>query len=595
MKKLLFLLLFIHSHIIVAQSISSLVISKNGNKIAYIKNDDSLFVKNIGNLQSSEKLVAVGVAANGNQKFLKWTDNAQYLVYELNTNLELYDFDSDKSQTILTKSKDSLRFFKSWRVVQTALTEEYVYFSAVRSTNDFLNLFKLHLKTFTLKQLSSEARDVGNMAVTPQKPYLAFATYLYTDETPTSQILLLDTQKDSIISRSSSYEKTMFGRLTWSVDARFLLSRVVNQSPKLFSLDSISNQLKEVVIDLPKNTVLLDFINQNTILLKENDNFLSYDLFTKQSNPLFTKPFATYRSICQNSDSLEVFFTSETGKQPLTLYKKKVFEPSKPLEEVEKFIKHNPLEKYNFEIFNYSSNNTKLNSYIYYPENFNPARKYSLLILPYGGYLNEYPKFGYFLYAELFKLLDKNYIIAFPNTRGFNPETLGKDYGKTQLEDTELFIKQLKQKHQFEPNKIFLMGHSHGATMVYYYLTHSKIFASGIAVNGAADWIKQAEKKSMTGLPDEMGGEPAQHKELYLQFSPIENIQYLQSPILIVAGKQDTQIPYDFNAVAFHTQAQASNKNTQLLLFKDEGHLIDKVKNRKRFWKKINKFLEKHN
>jgi dipeptidyl aminopeptidase/acylaminoacyl peptidase len=89
-----------------------------------------------------------------------------------------------------------------------------------------------------------------------------------------------------------------------------------------------------------------------------------------------------------------------------------------------------------------------------------------------------------------------------------------------------------------------------------------------------------------------MGGSPEEFPDKYRAYSPLENINNLKKPLLIIAGKKDTQIPYQINAVAFHEQATKNKKNTRLILFDDEGHLIQDPKNRKIFQKEVDDFLK---
>lgn len=197
----------------------------------------------------------------------------------------------------------------------------------------------------------------------------------------------------------------------------------------------------------------------------------------------------------------------------------------------------------------------------------------------------------YFLNEIVFNYLNKGYVIIFPNTRGYSSEVQKDEYGKVQLQDTHSLIDQIKREFNVDLSHLWVIGHSHGATMVYYYLTHSDLFRGGIAINGAADWIKQAALKSMTGLPNGMAGTPEELPDKYRAYSPLENINNLKKPMLIVAGKRDGQIPYEINAVAFHN---LEANNTRLILFDDEGHLIQSSQNKKVLQREIDSFLNNY-
>src|SRR5687768_11846254 len=65
---------------LLAQSISNIVLSNDGDKIAYLKNNDSLFFSDLSG-KLNEIFVDDGLKDNGNQRLLKWTRDSQFLIY----------------------------------------------------------------------------------------------------------------------------------------------------------------------------------------------------------------------------------------------------------------------------------------------------------------------------------------------------------------------------------------------------------------------------------------------------------------------------------------------------------------------------------
>ena len=349
------------------------------------------------------------------------------------------------------------------------------------------------------------------------------------------------------------------------------------------------------------NQYYLSFFNDECVYELEYEGRLKIysitNILTGEKNRVLSDENISYKTTIQKNRNISLaYFTKENRVEPLQL--SKITLKKKEVSKIEKaysFIKNNPLENYKYSYHNYENGDGKLSSsFVYYPKNYDSTslKKYPLIILPYGAYIDEYPNFSYFLYEKLFTYLEKNYIIAFINTRGYAIEKRKKNYGKLQLEDTELFIENAIKDFKIDSSKVVVMGHSHGAAMVYYYLTHSNMFAGGIAINGAADWIEQAKLKNMVGLPGEMGGTPEELPESYAKASPIENIHKLNSNLLIVTGELDTQIPANINGQSFFYKAKSQNKNVNFI---NEGHMIESIENRKEFWKSIDKFLKEIN
>ena len=221
------------------------------------------------------------------------------------------------------------------------------------------------------------------------------------------------------------------------------------------------------------------------------------------------------------------------------------------------------------------------------------VRPFPLVVVPYGGYANEFPKAGYFLTQGVQPLVSRGYAVVLPNTRGIasGAQTDGR-YGATQLEDTHALLDALAGAGVADTSRVAVVGHSHGATMAYYYVSHSRRFRAAVAINGAADWVVQAGLQTMVGLPGGMGGTPEEVPEAYRAASPLANARSVVAPVLAVAGRTDTQIPPS-NAEAMTAALQSLGGDATLRVFEDEGHLIERPDNQRAFWSAVFAFLDR--
>jgi len=288
-----------------------------------------------------------------------------------------------------------------------------------------------------------------------------------------------------------------------------------------------------------------------------------------------------------------VYYSLESGNYPKEIFAAGINYRNHSLEnpvlvvDANSWLKSNDLAK--SVIFTYaSSKGDALEAQLFLPANFNRTKpeKLPLVVIPYGGYINEFPKSGYFLTMGVEVLTSLGYAVAFPNTHGISSEDQTDEYGKLQLADTGLMLDELIKEGIINGQKIAVMGHSHGGAMAYYYLTHSKRFCAVIAINGAADWIMQAELERMTGLPGAMNGVPKDIPQKYKEYSPLLNIENVNAPLLAVSGEKDSQVVPQ-NARSIVEALKAAGKQAELLSFKDEGHLINSPENRKTFWDKV--------
>jgi len=87
-----FTILFI-IHSTYTQNISSIKSNIDGAKITYLKNSDSLFIKNIEEVSQSELFISAGLKANSSQRFLVWTKDSKSLIFEKEKNFKQSSLD----------------------------------------------------------------------------------------------------------------------------------------------------------------------------------------------------------------------------------------------------------------------------------------------------------------------------------------------------------------------------------------------------------------------------------------------------------------------------------------------------------------------
>lgn len=295
-----------------------------------------------------------------------------------------------------------------------------------------------------------------------------------------------------------------------------------------------------------------------------------------------------------NNDPNYLLFTKENGVSPADLWRADfVYETNQLTNLTQLTYLDNELSKFGViqsKLFYWNTaNGRKLNGQLIHPDHPGP---YPLLIIPYGSYSNDFPGADYFLYRKLMGLVLSGWAVIRPNTRGISSERQEEGYGQVQLVDTEMMISQLVEKNIADSERISLLGHSHGAAMVLYYLTHSTLFTSGIAVNGPIDWISQAKHPLMTGLPGAMGGTSKEVPDIYKKASPHKNLDRLHGDLLVVVGLQDEQIVPEYTIKALK---EINQLGIRTLFFENEDHILQNETNIDRLWKEINKFLSPKN
>ncbi|MGV0794153.1 alpha/beta fold hydrolase [Mycolicibacterium sp. XJ1819] len=131
-------------------------------------------------------------------------------------------------------------------------------------------------------------------------------------------------------------------------------------------------------------------------------------------------------------------------------------------------------------------------------------------------------------------------------------------------------------------DRIACCGWSYGGYLTQAALTfHPDQFAAGISICGMSDlnsWYRTTEPWIAAAAYPKYG-HPVGDRELLEQLSPLERVDVLRAPLLLVHGANDTNVPPTESLQMFEA-LRARDRRTELLMFDDDGHEIDRRENR---------------
>ena len=118
-----------------------------------------------------------------------------------------------------------------------------------------------------------------------------------------------------------------------------------------------------------------------------------------------------------------------------------------------------------------------------------------------------------------------------------------------------------------DPERVAVSGHSYGAFMTAHLLSHSRLFAAGIARSGAYNrsltpFGFQSERRSFWENPD-----------LYLEMSPFTHATKVKDPILLIHGMADNnQGTFPIQSERYYAALRGAGAVTRLVLLPHESH-----------------------
>ena len=218
---------------------------------------------------------------------------------------------------------------------------------------------------------------------------------------------------------------------------------------------------------------------------------------------------------------------------------------------------------------------------LYLPKDFDASKKYPMIVYYYGGCS---PVSRYFEspYAPQYwnSLGYVAYILQPSGATGFGQEWASRHVntaGRGPAEDIIEGTKKICEAHPFiNPKKIGCMGASYGGFMTQYLQTQTDIFAAAVSHAGITNhtsywgegyWGYNYSEVSMAN------SYPWSHRQLYVDQSPLFNADKIHTPLLLLHGNADTNVPL-IESLQMFTALKLLGREVALVEVEGENHHI---------------------
>ncbi|MBT8178812.1 MAG: S9 family peptidase [Eudoraea sp.] len=356
-------------------------------------------------------------------------------------------------------------------------------------------------------------------------------------------------------------------------------------------------------IDLDEDKEYLD-TRENWLLSVFNEEdkssgFASYDYKRKRLTPMLAGPyrFSTPKK-AKNADQL--LFTRESFAEfpDLRITDLKFRSQTK-------ISNANPQQAaYNWgsiELVNWTSlDGKKLTGMLVKPENFDPNKKYPMLVNFYeksadGLHRHRAPAPGrstinYSFYASRGYLIfnpDVHYRIGYPGESAYNCVIPG--------------VTSLIEKGFVDKDNIGVQGHSWGGYQIAYLVTKTDIFKAAeagapvpnmiSAYGGIRWWTGLSRQFQYEHTQSRIGGTPWEYPARYIENSPIFNIDKINTPLLIMHNDADGHVPW-YQGIEFFVSLRRLGKPSWFLNYNGEPHWPQKRQNRVDFNIRMAQFFD---
>ena len=216
----------------------------------------------------------------------------------------------------------------------------------------------------------------------------------------------------------------------------------------------------------------------------------------------------------------------------------------------------------------------KIEVFIVKPHNFDPAKKYPLILNVHGGPQMQWQD-GFRGDWQVYP--GAGYVVAFANPHGstgygqdFAAEISG-DHGGKVFEDLMKITDELAKLPYVDANRMGAMGWSYGGYMMNWMEGHTTRFKAIASMMGPFDL------RSMYGATEELWfpewdykGQPW-NSDQYEKFSPSYFVKNFKTPCLVISGERDYRVPYTQSLQMF-TSLQKMSVPSKLIIYSNAGH-----------------------
>lgn len=189
----------------------------------------------------------------------------------------------------------------------------------------------------------------------------------------------------------------------------------------------------------------------------------------------------------------------------------------------------------------------RIQAWILKPLDFDPRRKYPLILDIHGG---PHTAYGYIFEHEFQWMAAKGYVVLYPNPRGST--SYGQDFGNViqyhypgdDFRDLMAGVDEVIRRGYVDPARLGVTGGSGGGLLTNWTVGHTTRFAAAVAQRDIADWADWWYSADILFFhPNWFRAPPFEDPQDYRARSPITYIRNVKTPLMLVLGDADTRTP----------------------------------------------------
>ena len=335
-----------------------------------------------------------------------------------------------------------------------------------------------------------------------------------------------------------------------------------------------------------------------------NQDIFLYDLATGKSTALpvakgLSEPAAGHSAFTEDGSRLLYYHDGPTAPGDLWVYHLATGKSQQITHSLVGGIRSEDMvEPY---LVHYLSRDGKwtISAFLYVPFNMARNGQNAAIVYIHGGptsqSMNSFNRFIQFAANQGYMVLAPNYRGSTGYGKEFQQANLF-DMGGGDLQDIFAGVDWIMQTGHLDPKKIAVMGGSYGGYLSMMAVTNApKVWAAGVPIVPFVNWFTEIESEDPVLQQSDLAtmGDPVKNKALYEERSPINYIDQIKAPLLLLAGGHDPRCPKEETQQVVDAIKKRGG-TVDYKVYDNEGHGFARVENQIDAYQRVADFLLAH-
>jgi dipeptidyl aminopeptidase/acylaminoacyl peptidase len=240
-----------------------------------------------------------------------------------------------------------------------------------------------------------------------------------------------------------------------------------------------------------------------------------------------------------------------------------------------------------------------ISAFLYVPFNMARNGQNAAIVYIHGGptsqTMNAFNRFVQYAANQGYMVLAPNYRGSTGYGKEFQQANLF-DMGGGDLQDVLAGVDWIKQTGHLDPKKIAVMGGSYGGYLSMMSVTKApEVWAAGVPIVPFVNWFTEIENEDPVLQQSDLAtmGDVVKNKALYEDRSPINFIDQIKAPLLLLAGGHDPRCPKSETQQVVDAIKKRGG-TVDYKIYENEGHGFARVENQIDAYQRVADFLLAH-